>query len=193
MLTSTGPSNSWTIHGLWPDNCDGTYEENCDSSRDYTDISTILKKFDKTDVLDYMNTYWISDDESNEDFWEHEWSTHGTCINTLDTSCYSGYTTGEEAADFFQIVTDLFKTLDTYTILSDAGIVPSNSKTYTAAEIQAAIKASFGEEVVLECSSSSLNAMYYTFYVKGSVKSGVSAFVPTAPGKAPLFLQNKKL
>jgi len=63
-----------------------------------------------------MNTYWISDDESNEDFWEHEWSTHGTCINTLKPSCYSDYTTGEEAADFFEIVVNLFQTLDTYTV-----------------------------------------------------------------------------
>lgn len=63
-----------------------------------------------------MNEYWVSDDESNEAFWEHEWSTHGTCINTLDPSCYADYTKGMEIPDFFQTVVDLFKTLDTYTV-----------------------------------------------------------------------------
>lgn len=58
-----------------------------------------------------MNTYWNSYDETNEEFWEHEWSKHGTCITTLDPDCYTDYETGEEAADFFQIVVNLFKTL----------------------------------------------------------------------------------
>jgi ribonuclease T2 len=176
---ATGPSNSWTIHGLWPDNCDGTYSESCDSSRDYTDITSILTSFGKTSTLDYMNTYWLSDDESNEAFWEHEWSTHGTCVNTLDPSCYTDYSTGEEAADFFEIVVNLFQTLDTYGVLSDAGITPSNSKTYTSAEIQDAIKASFGYEVTLECSDDTLDAMEYTFYVTGSLQTGT--FVPASP------------
>lgn len=113
---STGPSNSWTIHGLWPNNCDGTYSENCDSSRAYTDITTLLQNAGETSTLSYMQTYWISDDESNEKFWEHEWATHGTCISTLKPSCYSGYKTGEEAVDFFVKVVDLFKGLPTYTV-----------------------------------------------------------------------------
>ena len=119
---STGPSNSWTIHGLWPDNCDGTYEENCDSSRDYTDISGILTSFGKTDLLNYMNTYWLNDpdDGSNEELWEHEWATHGTCISTLDTTCYSDYTSMQEVPDFFQTVVDVFQTLPTYTVNSIA-------------------------------------------------------------------------
>ena len=51
---STGPSNSWTIHGLWPDHCDGTYDSNCDASRAYTNITAILQSYGKTDLLSYM-------------------------------------------------------------------------------------------------------------------------------------------
>lgn len=58
-----------------------------------------------------MNTYWNSDDETNEEFWEHEWATHGTCVSTLDPSCYTDYETGIEAVDFFQITVDLFLSL----------------------------------------------------------------------------------
>jgi len=58
LLIFLGPSNSWTIHGLWPDHCDGTYDSNCDSSRAYTDITGILQSAGKTDLLSYMNTYW---------------------------------------------------------------------------------------------------------------------------------------
>ncbi|KAJ2977394.1 hypothetical protein NQ176_g4396 [Zarea fungicola] len=39
---ATGPSNSWTIHGLWPDNCDGSFPSQCDPDRAYTDIADIL-------------------------------------------------------------------------------------------------------------------------------------------------------
>ncbi len=63
-----------------------------------------------------MDTYWVSDDGTDESFWEHEWATHGTCINTLNPSCYTGYTTTEEVPDFFQKAVDLFKTVDTYTV-----------------------------------------------------------------------------
>jgi ribonuclease T2 len=99
-----------------PDNCDGSYQESCDSSRDYDDITTLLKNAGKTELLDYMDTYWQSNDESSESFWEHEWSTHGTCVNTIDPSCYTDYSTGDEAVDFFQQVVDLFQTLDTYSV-----------------------------------------------------------------------------
>ena len=67
---STGPSNSWTIHGLWPDHCDGTYDSNCDSSRAYTNITDILTSFGKTDLLAYMNQYWLDENGDNESFWK---------------------------------------------------------------------------------------------------------------------------
>lgn len=106
-----GPSNSWGIHGLWPDNCDGTYSEDCDSTREYTGLTALIKEYGSTELLNNMNTYWNSDDESNEEFWEHEWATHGTCVTTLDPTCYTDYETGQEAVDFFQIVVDLFLSL----------------------------------------------------------------------------------
>ncbi|KAI1145856.1 ribonuclease T2-like protein [Nemania diffusa] len=168
----TGPSNSWTIHGLWPDNCDGTYSENCDSSRAYTDITTILQNNGKSSLLSYMQTYWQSNDESAEDFWEHEWSTHGTCVSTLDPDCYTSYTTGEEASDFFQLVVDLFQTLDTYSALSAAGITPSSTKTYTSAQIQAALLKVTGKAAVILCSSSELYQVYYGFFANGPLQNG---------------------
>lgn len=66
-----------------------------------------------------MNTYWLSNSEGPESFWEHEWSKHGTCISTIEPSCYSNYQVGEEAVAFFQVVVDLFKSLDTYTVRSE--------------------------------------------------------------------------
>jgi ribonuclease T2 len=113
---STGPSNSWTIHGLWPDHCDGTYDSNCDSSREYTNITAILQSYGKSDLLAYMNTYWVDLDGNDESFWEHEWGKHGTCISTLKPSCYTGYTAQEEVPDYFQKTVDLFKSLDSYTV-----------------------------------------------------------------------------
>ncbi len=63
-----------------------------------------------------MKKYWISDDESDEAFWEHEWKTHGTCISTLEPDCYEEYQTGEEAVDFFRTVVGLFRALPTYRV-----------------------------------------------------------------------------
>ncbi|ROV96291.1 hypothetical protein VMCG_07737 [Cytospora schulzeri] len=174
----TGPSNSWTIHGLWPDNCDGTYSQYCDDDREYTDITSLIEKYGTTSLLEYMQTYWLSDDETAEEFWEHEWAAHGTCVSTLDPDCYDDYETGEEAAAFFQIVVNLFKSLDTYSVLSDAGIVPSNSATYTSKEIISAISASFGEDPVLLCDDSTLYQMYYGFYITGPISD--ENFVPAA-------------
>ena len=52
----TGPSDSWTLHGLWPDNCDGTYDANCDSRRAYTNITDILKAAGADETLNLMQT-----------------------------------------------------------------------------------------------------------------------------------------
>ena len=45
-----------------------------------------------------MNTYWVSNDESPEAFWEHEWATHGTCYSTLQPECFANYKEGDEVS-----------------------------------------------------------------------------------------------
>ncbi|KAJ7193812.1 ribonuclease [Mycena pura] len=176
---STGPTNSWTIHGLWPDNCDGTFSENCDSSRDYTGISSLLTSQGASSTLALMNTYWKNDpdDGSDEELWEHEWATHGTCYSTLQTKCLpSGSPKGAEAVAFFQTTVKLFQTLPTYTFLQNQGITPSSSATHTLASLQAAVRAEWGFTPTFDCDGSNLNGAAYYFHLQGSIIDG--NFVP---------------
>ncbi|KAL8940242.1 MAG: hypothetical protein Q9211_002372 [Gyalolechia sp. 1 TL-2023] len=175
----TGPTNSWTVHGLWPDNCDGTYEQYCDPSREYTNITSIITAAGRTDLLDYMNTYWKDYQGDDESFWEHEWDKHGTCISTLEPSCYTDYQPQEEVVAYFQKTVDLFKTLDSYAFLSAAGIVPSTTKTYTAAEISAALAKPRGVQVSIHCRNGEMDEIWYYYNVRGSVQTG--DFVPSEP------------
>lgn len=180
-----GPANSWGLHGLWPDNCDGTFTENCDSSRDYTNIGTLLSNAGQTTVLNYMNTFWQSNDESGEAFWEHEWSTHGTCYSTLNPSCYANYKTGDEAVDFFVRTVELFSTLQTYTWLAAAGITPGSS-TYTLSALNAAVKSKFGQNPLFSCSGSTISAVEYFFNLQGSIPEGTfSAVAPVGSSNCP--------
>ncbi|KAJ7109894.1 ribonuclease T2 [Mycena epipterygia] len=173
---TTGPSNSWTIHGLWPDHCDGTFDSTCDSSRAYTDIAGLLTAQGASDTLDFMNTYWKDINGDDETFWEHEWSKHGTCMSTLDVKCLpSGSATGAEAVIFFNTVVRLFKALPTYQWLSAAGITPSSTTTHTLASLTAAIKAGFGFTPAIDCDGTAISQISYYYHLRGSVIDG--AFV----------------
>uniref|UniRef100_A0A0W0FAY3 ribonuclease T2 n=1 Tax=Moniliophthora roreri TaxID=221103 RepID=A0A0W0FAY3_MONRR len=175
---STGPSDSWTIHGLWPDNCDGTYEQNCDPSRAYTNLPSILSSQGASSTLEFMQEFWLDINGNDESFWEHEWSKHGTCMSTLEPSCLpSGSAKGAEAVAYFQTVVKLFKSLPTYTWLSNQGITPSTSKTFTLSQLTTALKTeSGGFTPALDCSGSTLNAISWYYNLKGSIIDGT--FVP---------------
>ncbi|KOS21474.1 Ribonuclease Trv [Escovopsis weberi] len=175
----TGPADSWTIHGLWPDNCDGSFPAACDASRAYTNITDILSAGGADDTLSYMQTYWKDYGGNDERFWEHEWAKHGTCISTFSPKCYDGYQSTEEAVDFFSRTVELFKTLPTYEWLADAGITPDKSKSYATADVQAALSRRHGAPVTLGCKGKRLNEVWYHFNVRGSLQSG--QFVATQP------------
>jgi ribonuclease T2 len=126
-----------------------------------------------------MGTYWKDYQGNDERFWEHEWSKHGTCISTLDTACYTGYVPQQEVVDFFNITTNIFKTLPTYMTLATAGVLPVTGTTYTAAQIQTPLQAMHGASVTLQCQNGALNEVWYHFDVRGSVQTG--QFVAAEP------------
>jgi len=126
-----------------------------------------------------MNTFWKDYQGNDETFWEHEWGKHGTCISTLEPSCYNSYTGQEEVVDYFQMAVNLFKGLDSYTTLANAGIVPSTTVNYTLAQIQDALSAAHGFPVTVQCSSGLLDQIWYHYNVLGSIQTGT--FVPTSP------------
>ncbi|KAF8464979.1 ribonuclease T2 [Gautieria morchelliformis] len=175
--------SSWTVHGLWPDNCDGTFTQNCDPSRDYTDIASIIQNAGQTELLSFMNTFWLNINGQNEQFWEHEWSTHGTCYSTLQLQCIpSGSPRGTDAVDFFLTVEKLFKSLPTFDWLSQGGITPSSSRTFTLSEITSALKSASGVTPALDCQGTAINQISWYFNLKGSIIDGT--FIPIdAPKK----------
>lgn len=149
---SVGPADSWTVHGLWPDNCDGSYDAYCDPSREYQDTKTILQNNAPPSLLKYMNEYWKDYKGDDNSFWNHEWNKHGTCISTLNTTCYGRkYDQYEEVVDYFEQTVKLFKKLPTYDWLAAEGIVPTTNQTYTLDQLQAAARKHFGYEVRFGC------------------------------------------
>ncbi|KAI0630578.1 ribonuclease T2 [Trametes polyzona] len=175
---ASGPSDSWTIHGLWPNNCDGTFAQDCDPSRDYKDIAGLLEDQGAEDTLAFMQEFWVDLDGRNEEFWEHEWKTHGTCYSTLQPSCLpDGSPRGAEAVAFFQTVVKLFKTLPTYEFLASAGITPTESETFTLDTLVDTLRSATGVTPALNCErGTTLNAIEWYFNLQGSVLNG--DFVP---------------
>jgi ribonuclease T2 len=151
-----------------------------------------------------MTKYWTDYHGQDEQFWDHEFGKHATCINTLDPNCYKHYKPQEEVVDFFERTMDLFKSLDTYKVhypppltsltpnpcfelitvcpqfLAAANTLPSTTKTYTYNQIQSALRHARSVNATFQCSHGALDELWYSFDVIGSVQTGI--FVPNEPG-----------
>lgn len=210
------PENSWTIHGLWPDNCDGSYPGYCDFSRQYgakpaqtevtgpnnvtilptvwnannNSVLAVLKKFGRYDLIDYMNGFWVNQGVSNNIFWGHEFSKHATCTSTFDIACYGpDYVEGQEVVDFVLAAIRAFKFYPSYSILASAGIIPSNTTTYSLAQLNNAFLAQTGSLPYFGCAKDAqgnktiFNEIWINAHVYGTPQYGQLKTVDT-PAKS---------
>ena len=131
-------------------------------------IQDLLKKYSPT-TLTYMNKYYKSADGNDPSFWEHEYNKHGTCFSTLRPKCQTptngmNQTTAAVVGYFEEIVkrfqnrehecvvipnlpqidSSYKPAVPTYQWLSEAGITPSSSKTYSLSSIQNALAKKHG-------------------------------------------------
>ncbi|PWZ03790.1 ribonuclease T2 [Testicularia cyperi] len=177
-----GPADSTTIHGLWPDYCDGTYPQFCTAQTDipeYTgeQIEAVMQKYDPA-LFAYYQKYFKDLDGDSTDFLAHEYNKHGTCYTTMRTSCQPSlpWITQADFAvlNYFRQIAHKFQERNTYAILENAGIVPSSDKTYSLVDIQTALKNAHGATPFVGCSRSTgeINEFWYFYNVAGSVNFG---------------------
>jgi ribonuclease T2 len=201
---SVGPLDEFTLHGLWPDNCDGSFEQFCNSSLEIHNPDEIVK-FHDTELYEDMNHMWKDYKGQDEQFWSHEYNKHGTCMTTIQPQCYGEdkYVDRIDVYDFFKAAVSLHKTLPTFKFLSDAGIVPSFTQTYNKQQILSALTENFGGyEPFVKCDrNNAINEIWYFHHLQGNVKHGKFnamdslntfrcpnegiKFIPKTPPRAP--------
>ncbi|CAL1706597.1 unnamed protein product [Somion occarium] len=171
-----GPNNSWTIHGLWPDHCDGTFDQFCAPDREVQNITQILQLHGEGEILDYMHTFWKDNTGNDESFWEHEFNKHATCISTLEPECIQNFNNRNDVVIFIKRVISLFQILPTFEFLKRKGIVPSSTQTYNFTDIMNTLKQATGKTPTINCNGRNkqfLNELWYHFETKGSVIDGI--------------------
>lgn len=175
------PPGTWTVHGLWPDFCNGSYTQYCDLNRQYDPnpspntttgtpdgtpvpswtgptIDNWIRDLGRLDLLAWMDEYWIAQNQPNTELWAHEFSKHATCFSTFDVPCYGPkYQEHEEIVDYFETAIKYFLREPTYDWLEKAGITPSNETSYTLSDIEHALAKEYGAVPFVGCSGQRYN------------------------------------
>ncbi|KAM9999086.1 hypothetical protein ACTFIZ_002661 [Dictyostelium cf. discoideum] len=133
---------AFTIHGLWPENSDGSYPSFC--SGPSFNVNAIQ------DLEDQLNFDWPSLTGPNTDFWTHEFSKHGTCSITGPIT---------DIHDYFATGIKLYTEFNITAALESENIYPSDSNTYKPADITNAITTHLGGKPGIQCSSGQLSTV----------------------------------
>lgn len=176
-----GPSDSTTIHGLWPDYCDGTYPQFCSSVSgipEYTgeQIEAVMEKYDPA-LYAYYGKYFKDLNGNSTSFLEHEYNKHGTCYTTMRPSCQPDLPWISQSdyavLNYFRQIAHKFAERPTYTFLAEAGITPSNTQNYTLAQVQQVLKDAHSATPFVGCNKKGeMNEFWYFWNVRGTVNFG---------------------
>lgn len=177
-----GPKDSTTIHGLWPDYCDGTYPQYCSSYSgipEYTgaQIEAVMQKYDPA-LYAYYGVYFKDLNGNSSDFLEHEYNKHGTCYTTMRPQCQPKLPWISQAdfavLNYFRQIAHKFQERPTYDFLAAAGIVPSSTKNYTLAQVQETLKQAHGATPFVGCNKKGeMNEFWFFWGTFGSVNFGL--------------------
>lgn len=55
--------------GLWPDRCDGSFDQFCAPARESTNITQVLLLNKETEILKYMQKFWKDNTGKDEVRW----------------------------------------------------------------------------------------------------------------------------
>lgn len=180
---SVNVSEVFTIHGLWNDLCNGSYNSYCKPELaipDSTNLTGLISQtFGRPDLLKAMTKYWINSGGSNVvgdsiSLWQHEYNKHGTCFNTLQPKCFVGpYNKFQAAIAYYQKVLEVWNELPTYKFLKEAGITPSLEKPYALSDIEQALKVAHqNKKVYVGCQNGTINEIWYYHQIRGSALDG---------------------
>lgn len=170
-----GPDDMFTLHGLWPDRCDGDFDQFCDHSMEIDSVRDVLNDFGEKDLITKMERFWKNYNGNDDQLWVHEFNKHGTCLSTIKPSCYDpeGYVPNQNVVDFFKRSVSLFEGLPTAEWLAQNGIVPSLDQTYTRDQIEDTLSAHFGQPVFIKCNRfNALQEVWYFHHLQGSIIEG---------------------
>ncbi|KAK2951323.1 putative Ribonuclease [Blattamonas nauphoetae] len=126
-------TNEFTIHGLWANYNASKWPQDCNSSYPFN-----IKEISD---LPNLKKNWISNINTDESFYKHEWEKHGTCSTDLMPTI----------RDYFKDTIAAHEKADLQGILRRAGFIPSNSKMYQKTAVAAAVKAALGVDCLFEC------------------------------------------
>jgi len=122
----------WTIHGLWPsrfgEDSASTYP--CSCSRERFDPGEL------SSIQDELHHFWptlFRSKSSDESFWNHEWSKHGTCSEF------------KSQLEYFR------KTLETRSIYNPGNVWEASEREFSVHELVGEFKKKFGAEPLLGC------------------------------------------
>ncbi|XP_014507951.1 extracellular ribonuclease LE [Vigna radiata var. radiata] len=158
--TTGKPAADFGIHGLWPNNKDGSYPSNCDSNNRFQQSQI-------SDLTSSLQRNWPTlacPSGSGVQFWGHEWEKHGTCSESL-----------LKQHDYFEAALDLKQRANLLRALANAGI-EADGGFYSLSSIKGAIKEAIGYTPYVECNlDASRNSQLYQVYL--CVETSASSFI----------------